>query len=330
MSNFVHKEGGDPSGLRIGSIESVSRYFARETLCTTLIMGGYLLLFMMLHTYRTNLFFALFCLVWFMRTGVTGTKPIMSVFPDLSWYLTFRMEYMAILLACLLLSLALDAMFIGLLQRPVRIAIIAANGVAVLLFCVAPTVFMTHALIYAYGMVLVCALYVVIRFLWQLKRLRTTEQLILLVALVIFIYTAIREMFYHSNILIFPVMHSGMMDFAALVFVLFQMTAAFLGTMREVAEAREKEQRLALDNAALDRVNRLKTDMINTVSHELYTPLAAMMGYAEIVSKEMRLQGGQPRDHRRFGHHCIGGEADGSHRGGNPGGVRRPQFLPVR
>ncbi|MDO4274640.1 MAG: 7TM diverse intracellular signaling domain-containing protein [Eubacteriales bacterium] len=123
VSNFVHKKGGNPVGLDIGSVESISRLCSRQTLTVAAIMGGclilfiiHLVLFLQLRSYRTNLYFALFCLVWLVRTGVTGPKVITALFPEISWYLTFRLEYIAIPLASLLIILALDAMFEGIFR----------------------------------------------------------------------------------------------------------------------------------------------------------------------------------------------------------------------
>lgn len=264
-SNFVHKEGGGAAGLRIGSVESVSRYFARQTQATAIIMGGcaflfivHLVLYLLLRSYRTNLYFALFCLVWFFRTGVTGTKALTAMFPTLSWYLTFRMEYMAIPLSALLLTLALAAMFQGLVQRGVRLAAIIALSASALFFAVAPTVLLTQVLPLIYGIVLFTAAYILARFALLLVKRRRTEAFIMLFALVIFVYVAVREMFYHAGILIFPAVHSGMLDFASLVFILFQMTAAFLGTMWEVAKARQGEQVALLEAEALRRDALLK------------------------------------------------------------------------
>jgi signal transduction histidine kinase len=46
-----------------------------------------------------------------------------------------------------------------------------------------------------------------------------------------------------------------------------------------------------LENTALDRVNRMKSDLMATVSHETRTPLAVMSGYAELIAKELRRKG---------------------------------------
>jgi signal transduction histidine kinase len=80
-------------------------------------------------------------------------------------------------------------------------------------------------------------------------------------------------------------------DVALLIFSFAQMIAMSRGTMRGVAAAREAEQKLTLENAALDRVNRMKTDLMATVSHETRTPLAVMSGYAELIAKELRHKG---------------------------------------
>lgn len=298
-SNFVHKEGGNPAGLRIGSIESISQYHARQTLGTAILLGGclflclvHLSLFALFRSYRANLYFALFCLIWFVRTGVSGTKAIGAMFPALSWYITFRAEYMAIPLACLLIALALDAMFAGLLPRWAKRALISTNGAAALFFLLAPTKAMTFVLPAVYAVVLLEAGYLVARFLSRMRAGRTAPHYIVLCGLLVLLYLSIREMLFHANILIFPVAYSGMMDFAALVFLLFQMVASFYGTMRAVAA---REHALAVENEALDRVNHLKNELMSTVSHEMRTPLAVMMGFAQLVVRDMKKQNANPQ-----------------------------------
>lgn len=55
--------------------------------------------------------------------------------------------------------------------------------------------------------------------------------------------------------------------------------------------ALEAEQKLALENVALERVNRLKTDLMNTISHEARTPLAVLASYAGLVSLRLKHKG---------------------------------------
>jgi signal transduction histidine kinase len=64
-----------------------------------------------------------------------------------------------------------------------------------------------------------------------------------------------------------------------------------VGMLREAEKAKEAEQRLTAENAALDRVSLLKTDLMRTISHEMRTPLAVIMGFAEITAEDARKSG---------------------------------------
>ena len=52
-----------------------------------------------------------------------------------------------------------------------------------------------------------------------------------------------------------------------------------------------KEQRLMAENAALDRLDQMKTDLMATISHETRTPLAVLSGYAGLISMELKAKG---------------------------------------
>ena len=119
-------------------------------------------------------------------------------------------------------------------------------------------------------------------------RRTSAEQTVILLGLGLVIGALVLDLL-HYNIKSF--FNGPTMEYALIAFSMFQIVAMFLGTMREVASAREREQYLASENAALERANRLKTDLMHTVGHELHTPLAVMMGYAQLVSMEMNRQG---------------------------------------
>ncbi|MDR1193077.1 MAG: sensor histidine kinase [Peptococcaceae bacterium] len=76
---------------------------------------------------------------------------------------------------------------------------------------------------------------------------------------------------------------------------LFMAMAQAVMLSQTYADALAKEQFLLADNAALERVNRLKTDLMNTISHEMRTPLAVMSGYTELISRELKKSGADPR-----------------------------------
>ncbi|MDR1663874.1 MAG: HAMP domain-containing histidine kinase [Clostridiales bacterium] len=59
----------------------------------------------------------------------------------------------------------------------------------------------------------------------------------------------------------------------------------------KLSEMREAEEKLATENEALDRMNRLKNELMTTISHEARTPLAVLSGYASLVALELRDKG---------------------------------------
>ncbi len=60
---------------------------------------------------------------------------------------------------------------------------------------------------------------------------------------------------------------------------------------RQRYAAYEAEQKLAMENAALERVNRMKTTLMDTISHEARTPLAVLASYAGLVSLNLKHKG---------------------------------------
>ena len=56
----------------------------------------------------------------------------------------------------------------------------------------------------------------------------------------------------------------------------------------EKAEAKAREQAIAAENAALDKLNRMKSDIIETISHESRTPLAVLASYAGLTAMELK------------------------------------------
>ena len=110
VSNFTHKDGGTHGTLYLGAPRLINQYVTRNEWPEAVLMGGYLLLFLvhlilflMIRGYKPNLLFSLFCLTWFIRTGVSGQRLLGAVFPALSWTTIFRLEYLTMPISGILL-----------------------------------------------------------------------------------------------------------------------------------------------------------------------------------------------------------------------------------
>ena len=102
----------------------LARIAAVSAFTHTLEMGIYLtmflihlLLFIILRSYRPNLYFAVFCLMWFLRAGVTGPEVFFTLLPAMNWYIQFRIEHLSVPVAAMLTVALVYDLFPGILPR---------------------------------------------------------------------------------------------------------------------------------------------------------------------------------------------------------------------
>lgn len=101
VSNFEYSKGGMWTSPLFGKAASVERYFKTRIFSETLIAGGVSLVGMILLTLflvrRQFISYAnlgLFCLIMGIRTLIVGEIPMTFFFPDFSWPLMIRLEYL--------------------------------------------------------------------------------------------------------------------------------------------------------------------------------------------------------------------------------------------
>ena len=292
-ANFVHRENGGHNGWHVGP-PTLAHALTRINLEAAVVVGCYLALFiihimlyLMLRRYRANLYFALFCLMWFLRSGVTGNRIFSYLAPWMSWTVKFRIEYMTFPVTAVLLVSLLNILFPRVLQKGFLYTLYGVSAVFAGLFLFTDTLFMSYALPVLEVIYVAAIVYILIRFVMKLRR-PGPEQTVFLAGAGLFLFSAVWDMFFYNNIIRFRVLGS---EWSMLIFTFFAAATVFIATMREVEEAKEAEQRMALENAVLNRVNRAKSDLMATVSHETRTPLAVLSGYAELISMEMRRKG---------------------------------------
>ena len=297
-SNFVYDEIMSHPAWNIGLKEPIARYMAENTDIRMMIVGIYLFLFFahftlfLIHRgYKANFWLALLCLVLVARTGVTGSKPFLPIFSWLSWEMAFRIEYISVPIIIALLLSAYQTLFPCMIQKIPQIATYVISLFFTALYLFADTFFMSKTVVYAQLFAAVAGVYLLARLFMKVRR-PTAEQSVILAGLgIVFLSLIVDIIYYTITTSASAFISKPTMEYAVMAFSMFQIVAMFLGTMREVSAAHEREHILAAENAALDRANRLKTDLMHTVGHELRTPLAVMMGYAQLVSMEMKTQG---------------------------------------
>lgn len=274
-ANFWHREGGWHDGLRIALTGARGPLSGYDT--ALMVMGCFLALFVVHMTQhilspgeRASLFFSLFCLTWFLRTGVTGGKALASLLPWLSWIARFRIEYVALPVTGALLISLMDRLFPGVLPRRYRLVVYALMGGFAGVFLLADTLLMSRAMVVFYG-VLVCLIAGLVAFFAARLRAIKPGQGIFLVGVSLFLYASIRDMFFYNGAALFPFVDADMSRVSMLAFALFQSAAVMIHTARRL---REKDVLLAQAEARYEELLRREQ------AHVPVQPLARLSDYA--------------------------------------------------
>jgi len=283
-SNFVHRDRSSHVGWVIGNASPGTDWVVENFTTATLIMGFYILLFLvhlllffMLPAYRANLWVALLSLVWAARTGVIGPKILLTVLPALSWATAFRIEYLAVPLTMALLTTAYHQIFPSVMQKWFRVAVYTVSSAFSLLFMLSDTVFMSHTILWIEATAGIAAVYVLVRLAMEVRK-PNIEQLIIISGLILILAALVNDSLHYNDInLGFGIL----METAVLIFSLFQMAAMIFATMREVTDAKERE-------AAAEEKAKMREEMVHDLSHEVRTPLAVISTYAQIAVRQFR------------------------------------------
>jgi len=293
-SNFVHRLSGDHAGWNI-SKRNV-RTFLSTDFNESIKLGAFLalffvfaLLFTLLPSYRANLYFALFCLLWFLRTGVTGEKIFTDIFPWLPWQIKFRIEYLTLpLMAFLFLSL-LDILFPQILHRAFLYALYAVSAIVVGIFLFTDTLFMSNAIFYCEALYVPSILYIVTRFAMKLRSVKM-EQGIFLAGTALFLLAAVHDMFYYSDhYFLFFRIGQDVSSVSMLLLTFCQAAAMFIVTVRKMETTAAEnailkqsadmiEKQLAIQQGHYSEIMEL-VDRDNKARHDFRHHLTVMKRY---------------------------------------------------
>ena len=276
-SNFVHRESGEHIHWYVGTGRTLESEFRADDYRTNLIMGCFLVLFLiftlLFFVFRKNralLYFALFCLVWFMRAGVTHGKAFTFLLPWMDWYTKFRIEYIAIPAVAMLTLAIIDTLFPGILHKIVLRVLYVFSALYILLFLFADTLLMSYALLGVYAVYGATILYITACFVIRLRNINTGQGFFLL-GMVLFFLSGIFDAAGYLNYI--NIMSIDVTNITILMFALCEATAVFLSTMDEVETAKLREREAVANNTALRKLSRMKTEFLQDIKHEVRNPL---------------------------------------------------------
>ncbi|WP_312635038.1 ATP-binding protein [Oscillibacter sp.] len=242
-----------------------------------LLMSVYLFLS---HT-KATLYFALACLAMSLRECVQSQS--WTYFP-MDGNTAFMLEYLSVALLTIFLSLYLGQYAAGPILRGIQIAAIAGSLVYGGITLLGDSLLYTSLLKFYQLWLIVCIITGTSGLFWNMRR-PSREQAAVLYGIAVFYLAAVSDIAMYRDLFGATYSNAPISEAAMLIFTVAQTVSLFFMNSRVLAESKETEQRLASDKAALEKLDRMKTEFLGNVSHELKTPLTVMSGYAQTTKQ---------------------------------------------
>jgi PAS domain S-box-containing protein len=166
VSNFHHRRGGVWEAIQLGQEGQLRDLRERRVGVDLFLFGSifvmalyHLGLFFLRKADRSPLYFGLFCLVVGLRLLTTGERYLTHIFPDLSWGLLVKLEYLSMCLAVPAFALFMQSLFSREFSRfYVRFVLTISSALSLIILFTQVRVF-SHLLPVCQGLLLVTFLY---------------------------------------------------------------------------------------------------------------------------------------------------------------------------
>jgi len=218
-TNHFHRYGGSyrHADWYIGTGTALIDAVRAEEYQTNIILGCFLilailfiLLFITHSQSRAALYFALCCLVWFARVGVTGNNVFSVLLPQLDWFAALRLQYLSIPATAALTLVIINALFPKVLHKPALYALYGISVVFAVLFLFMDTLPMSYLMDWVYriyGMAIAYMAGCLIIRQFILRRTINQQQIIFIFGLLVFLLAVLADFGYLPEVFLMPKYH---------------------------------------------------------------------------------------------------------------------------
>lgn len=296
-AQFYHaKRGASLAEISLSRQNVANDPFAADRIKGLLVMGALLSaaisllgIYFSLARTKATLYFVLACVAMALRECLQSQA---WTYFHIHGNLSFMLEYLSMVLLTIFLSLYLGQYAHGKRLKGVQAAALIGSGIYGLCVLLGDSIFYTSILIYYQLLLILCIVPGIAGVFWNLRR-PTREQKTALYGISVFFLSAVADILMYLDVFGDTKTNLPVSEATMLIFALAQVFSLYLINNRVLTESKEAEQKLAAEKAALESLDKMKTEFLGNVSHELKTPLTVMSGYAQ-TTKQLAEKTEQP------------------------------------
>lgn len=290
---FNHKSGAVHK-LSLAEAPLTAANDRAQTVCDGLITGTLLAMaifffgmFLLGSRKRSMLWFSLSCFSAALHYLIYESKQIKVLLPHLDWYTGHKLEYLTNMLYFVFILLYAFAVLSFKPHKQFIVISAVTVGATVLFYIIAPSTVYTH-----FTVILGAFMTVYLVFASVYTCIMTVKHRLIRYAdsVIVCVTVAVTTAVYIVEGLTYFTRVFYIRSYATILFVFcnaVMLTINLSRTERRLDESKQRESEVTRMNETLEKLDRLKTDFMHNIAHEMKTPLTVMSGYAQLTEKQI-------------------------------------------